>query len=80
MAAGARSLFIAMFDEVDEATAIMPVVSQSEELPPGTRLIALDQDGCDLPSDWFLRIGGSLAGYLRSAQVPPASLSAVLRP
>lgn len=80
MAAGARSLFIAMFDEVDEATAVMPVVTQTEDLPPGTRLIALDHDGCDLPSDWYLRVSGSLAGYLRSAQVPPASLSAVLRP
>ena len=80
IAAGARSLFIAMFDEVDEATAVMPVVTRTGDLPQGTRLIALDHDGCELPSDWYLRVSGSLASYLRSAQVPPASLSAVLRP
>ena len=74
------TLFIAMFDEVDEATAIMPVVPRQSELPPGTRLIALDQDGCDLPADWYLRVTGSLAGYLRAGQVPPESLSQVLRP
>lgn len=80
LAAGARSVFIAMFDEVDEATAVMPVVARSEDLPPGTRLIALDHDGCDLPSDWYLRVSGSLAGYLRAGEIPPKSLSAVLRP
>ncbi len=80
IAAGARSLFIAMFDEVDEATAIMPVVARQEELPPGTRLIALDQDGCDLPADWYLRVTGSLAGYLRAGEVPPESLTQVMRP
>ncbi|MGE0801056.1 MAG: glycoside hydrolase family 71/99-like protein [Lautropia sp.] len=80
LAAGARSLFIAMFDEVDEATAVMPVVARTEELPPGTGLIALDHDGCKLPSDWYLRISGSLAGYLKAGEVPPAVLSTVLRP
>ena len=58
----------------------MPVVARQEELPAGTRLIALDQDGCDLPPDWYLRVTGSLAGYLRAGQVPPESLSQVMRP
>jgi hypothetical protein len=80
IAAGARTLFIAMFDEVDEATAVMPVVTRGAELPSGTKLIALDRDGCDLPADWYLRVSGSLAGHLRSRQVPPASLATVLRP
>lgn len=80
IAAGARTLFIAMFDEVDEATAIMPVVAKRDALPAGTGLIALDQDGCDLPADWYLRVSGSLAGYLRAGEVPPESLSQVMRP
>jgi hypothetical protein len=80
MAAGARSLFIAMFDEVDEATAVMPVITQTEDLPPGSRLIALDHDGCDLPSDWYLQVSGKLAEYLRSGQLPPVQLRTVLRP
>ncbi len=80
IAAGARSLFIAMFDEVDEATAIMPVVARTADLPAGTRLIALDHDGCDLPPDWYLRVSGGLADHLRRGQVPPPALSSVLRP
>ncbi len=80
MQAGAGSIFIAMFDEVDEATAIMPVVARREDLPLGTNLIALDEDGCGLPPDWYLRVSGRLADYLRSGQVPPADLSSVMRP
>lgn len=80
IAAGARSLFVAMFDEVDEGTAIMPVVARSTDLPAGTALIALDRDGCALPSDWYLRVTGGLAGHLKASTVPPAALSESLRP
>lgn len=58
----------------------MPVVARQQELPLGTRMIALDQDGCDLPADWYLRVSGSLADHLRSGKVPPESLSQVMRP
>ncbi len=78
--AGVDSLYIAMFDEVDEATAIMPVVAKRADLPLGTDLIGLDEDGCELPSDWYLRVSGALAGYVKSGQVPPADLSSVVRP
>jgi hypothetical protein len=80
LAAGAESMFIAMFDEVDEATAVMPVVARKDNLPLGTNLIALDEDGCDLPADWYLRISGMLSRMLKQGQVPPEEMSSVLRP
>lgn len=47
----------------DEGTAFMPVVSYSSQLPvhPSFRFIALDVDGHDLPSDWYMRIAGFAA-------------------
>lgn len=78
IAAGSRSLFVAMFDEVDEGTAIMPVETRTARLPASTGLIALDADGCELPSDWYLRVTGQLAAHVRRGAQLPDSLSAVL--
>ncbi len=78
LAAGSRSLFVAMFDEVDEGTAIMPVEPGDSLLPDGTRLLGLDADGCKLPSDWYLRVTGQIADHLRRGEPPPSALSTVL--
>ncbi len=72
--AGATMLFGAMFDEVDEATAIFKVVARSAELPRTPRYLALDADGCDLPSDWYLRLAGDVARLLRGEIAPAKQL------
>ncbi|KAH7884090.1 hypothetical protein F5I97DRAFT_1813288 [Phlebopus sp. FC_14] len=61
--AGVRTIYGAMWDEYDEGTAFMPVVSSSSQLPvhPSYPFIALDVDGCELPSDWYMRIAGFAA-------------------
>ncbi|KAI6028939.1 hypothetical protein EDC04DRAFT_2926311 [Pisolithus marmoratus] len=58
--AGVRTIYGAMWDEYDEGTVFMPVVSRSSQLPVHRdfNFIALDVDGCDLPSDWYMRIAG----------------------
>ena len=58
--AGAKVLKIAMFDEVDEGTAIFKVVSHRKEAPDQGHWLALDADGADLPSDWYLRLAGEI--------------------
>lgn len=55
-----NSLYVAMFDEVDEATAMFPVETGSGRLPAGAKMVYLNQDGCDLPSDWYLQILNNL--------------------
>ncbi len=65
------TLFVAMFDEVDEATAIFPVEPLAERLPAGAPMVHLAADGCALPSDWYLRLVGRAARYLRSGERPP---------
>jgi hypothetical protein len=75
-----ESLYVAMFDEADEATAIFPVASTAGELPRGVSMLSLDADGCPLPEDWYLTVTGTVAGYLHRSAVLPAQLDAVVRP
>ena len=49
---------MAQFDEMDESTAIFKVKAKSSDLPTEGTFLALDADGYDLPSDWYLRLVG----------------------
>jgi len=80
LAGGANMLYGAMFDEMDEGTAMLPSVTRSDKLPQGAKLLYLNQDGCFLPADWYLSVAGAAAGFTRLSQVPPRQLDAVLRP
>ena len=73
------ALYVAMFDEADEGTAIFPAVTRADELPAGSSMVYLDQDGCSLPDDWYLRVVGAAAGFLHESAVPPRQLDAVVR-
>ena len=68
--AGAAMLYTAMFDEVDEATAIFKLAPTATDLPNGQGFLALDADGCALPSDWYLRLAGRISSGLRVAALP----------
>ncbi len=69
-AAGAPAIKIAMFDEVNEATAMFKVVSKRSEAPPAGWWLALDGDGMDLPSDWYLRLAGELTAVQHGTKTP----------
>lgn len=73
-------LYAAMFDEVDEGTALFPTEPRSDRLPKEARMTFLNQDGCALADDWYLRITGKAAHYLRRNEVPPRKLDAVMKP
>jgi hypothetical protein len=55
----------AMFDEVDEGTAMFKLAPSSAMLPAGATLVPLDADGQALRSDFYLRLGGAATGMLR---------------
>lgn len=80
LGADARMIYAAMFDELDEGTALMPVVAREDNLPEGAHMASLSQDGCSLPEDWYLRIIGKAGQFLRAGKVPPKSLDAVIKP
>ena len=77
VSAGATMIYNAMFDEVDEATAMYKIAETSADAPAGIELITMDTDGECLPSDWYLRLAGAATQTLRgeislSAAIPIA--------
>jgi len=63
--AGARMLKIAMFDEVNEATAVFKVAAKRQDAPEQGFWLTLDADGEDLPSDWYLNVSGEITRRFR---------------
>lgn len=80
LGAGVTTLYAAMFDEVDEGTALFPAETGMDKLPAGANMVFLNQDGCALPDDWYLRVTGEAARMLRSRALPPRKLEDVIRP
>ena len=80
LASRVDSLYIAMFDEADESTAIFPAETVADRLPKGSHMLFLNQDGCSLPDDWYLRVAGAAAGFVHKSKLPPRRLDAVIRP
>lgn len=75
--AGVDNLFTAMFDEVDEGTAMLKAAPTQAYVPAQGSFLSLDADGEALPSDWYLRLGGAAGWMLRgeialSAEIPIA--------
>lgn len=64
--AGAEMLYVAMFDEVDEATAIFKATN-APPVGPGENVTFITYEG--LPSDHYLRLTG-LAGKLFRGEMP----------
>ncbi len=56
---GATTVMTAMFDEVDEATALLPVAANASRVPSSGRFLHLGQDGEVLPANWYLRLAGA---------------------
>ena len=61
----AKSVYIAMFDEIDEGTAMFKLAENDEMIPREGYWLPLDEDGFDLPSDWYLRMAGLATEVVR---------------
>lgn len=79
-AAGATMLKIAMFDEVNEGTAIMKVASKRADAPEQGFWLTLDADGQNLPSDWYLRLAGEITRVFRGEAKADAEMPKPPRP
>lgn len=69
--AGATMLYGAMFDELDEATALLPTQASASGLPKDAKMLTLDIDGCSVPQDEYLREIGKATRYLHKHVLPP---------
>ena len=72
---GATMLYGAMFDEVNEGTAMFKMLPDASEvpvsgIPPGYSFVTLDADGCPLPSDWYLSLAGAATTAVHSGTQP----------
>ncbi len=79
LSTGASMLYGAMFDEVNEGTAmfkLLPSAAQTpvQGVPAGVSFVTLDADGCQLPSDWYLRLAGAATAALRSGTKPSSTI------
>jgi hypothetical protein len=69
ISSGSTMLYNAMFDEIDEGTAMLKICPKRSLAPSTGYWLTADADGYNLPSDWYLR----LAGYAKKAlcnQIP----------
>ena len=58
-------IYNAMFDEVDEGTAMYKIAATPNDQPEGVKLVPLNADGVNLPNDWYLRLAGAATQMLR---------------
>jgi len=59
-------VYVAMFDEVNEATAIFKAVPNKSDTPQGATFLYLNVDGYELPSDYYLKLTGSVNKALKT--------------
>ena len=57
--AGCNMIFGAMFDEVDEGTAMFKMAATAAQAPVEEKFLTLDTDGLSLPSDFYLQLAGA---------------------
>ena len=67
--AGCNMIYGAMFDEVNEGTAMYKLVPKTAQLPAQGQFLALDADGITLNSDWYLRLANQ-AGKMLRGEIP----------
>ena len=63
--AGCGMIYGAMFDEVDEGTAMYKCVPTTAQLPAQGAFVPLNVDGYNLGSDWYLRLADQAGKMLR---------------
>jgi hypothetical protein len=66
---GVKSLYIAMFDEMNEGTAIFKVAENASQAPTDKSYVNLDQDGVAVSSDFYLRLVND-AGRMIKGLIP----------
>lgn len=70
--AGCTMLYGAMFDEVDEGTAMFKLAPTAAQLPAQGTFVPLNIDGQNLPADWYLRLANA-AGRMLRGEIPVQS-------
>jgi hypothetical protein len=70
-------IYGAMFDEMDEGTAMFKLAPTPAELPAQGTFVPLNIDGTTLPSDWYLKLADQ-AGKMLRGEIPLQSSIPIL--
>jgi len=62
-------IYGAMYDEMDEGTAMFKLAPTAAELPAQGTFVPLNIDGTTLPSDWYLKLADQ-AGKMLRGEIP----------
>ncbi len=80
----AKTLYIAMYDEIDEGTAMFKLAENDDMQPREGYWLPLDEDGFVLPSDWYLRTASLATQVVRGYEdleatlgTPPAGIMSI---
>ncbi len=76
---GCTMIYGAMFDEVDEGTAMYKLAPTPAQLPAQGAFVPLNIDGYTLNSDWYLRLADQ-AGKMLRGEIPLTSTIPIARP
>jgi hypothetical protein len=71
--AGATMIYVAMFDELNEGTAMFMLAASQADMPIDGQFVSLDRDGYNLPSDWYLQLAQA-AGMMLRREIPLSPL------
>ena len=67
-------VYVAMYDEVDEGTAMYKLAPAAPKKPVNGKFISADQDGIKLPSDWYLKLAAATSNILRGKEKNTANI------
>ena len=63
---GVQTMYVGMFDEMSEGTAILKLAPTAATTPGGCHIVAMDADGFHLPSDWYLQVSRAISDLLKA--------------
>jgi hypothetical protein len=66
---GSRMAYVAMLDEFDEGTAMLPAEPLKAAFPSEIEGVYLNRDGCSLAADWYMTVLGKIAGNIKAGIV-----------
>ena len=76
---GCTMVYGAMFDEVDEGTAMYKCAPTAAQLPAQGKFVPLNVDGYNLGSDWYLRLADQ-AGKMLRGEIPVTNTIPIIPP
>jgi hypothetical protein len=76
--AGPRMLFGAMFDYVEEGTALFKLVANPANIPAQASFLPLDGVECTVPNDWYLKVSNKIADLVHGKIAPTQQLPLAL--